>query len=460
MIDLSSSLHSTDLARFPGLAKALCTTFTPSKAIPVPITRRSPRWPIATCAALFGVAALAGPGANRAHGQELMRDSLAGADVAEARRPSLEEQNYNLRVGPVRFLFSANAGVEYIDNINYSDRNRVDDVLLRAGFNVSALWNVTKLNTLALDLGFAYVRYAGHPDATNSNAVIAPGSQVSFDVFVADIFRLNFHDRFDLRQDPVDNPTLSNVTDFARFTNTLGVTAVADLNTIVLTLGYDHFNYLSLNSRFDYLDRSAEQVFGSAVYALAPRTFLGAEATFSYTDYDRNFQNDSTGGTVGGYFDITFNPYVRLIARAGYQYASFDSNGRFGDGSDLNAWYGNVTVQNRVNAYLIHSLSLGRENDLGLTSNYIKVSYARWNAAWNFLRNFSLGTDLFYEHDEESGGLIDETLNRYGGGFTLGYQFNFHLSAAFHYAYVQKDSDRNNRDYYQNRVGLDMNYRF
>ena len=114
----------------------------------------------------------------------------------------------------------------------------------------------------------------------------------------------------------------------------------------------------------------------------------------------------------------------------------------------------------RVNAYLIHSLSLGRENDLGLTSNYIKVSYARWNAAWNFLRNFSLGTDLFYEHDEESGGLIDETLNRYGGGFTLGYQFNFHLSAAFHYAYVQKDSDRNNRDYYQNRVGLDMNYRF
>ena len=279
-------------------------------------------------------------------------------------------------------------------------------------------------------------------------------------MFVADVFRFNIHDRFDIRQDPVDNPTLSNVTDFARFTNTLGITGTADLNALVLTVGYDHFNYLSLNSRFDYLNRSAEQVFGSAVYAIAPRTFVGAEATFAYTSYDRNFQNDSVGGTVGGYFDITFNPYLRLIARAGYQYASFQDSGRFGDGSDLSGWYGSLTLQNRVNAYLIHSLSLGRENDLGLTSNYIKVSYVRWNAAWNFLRNYTLGTDLFYEHDEESGGLIDETLDRYGGGFTLGYQFNFHLSAALHYAYVLKDSDRQFRDYYQNRVGLDVNYRF
>lgn len=413
----------------------------------------------------FVAAAVAGMGGfgltnHAARGQELMRDSLAGVDVAEARRPSLEEQNYNLRVGPVRFLFSANGGVEYIDNINYSERNRESDVLLRAGFNASAIWNVTRLNTLSLDLGVAYVRYVNNPDAAGTNVVIAPGSQLAFDVFVAEIFRFNFHDRFDIRQDPVDNPTLSNVTDFGRFTNTLGVTAIADLNRVVLTAGYDHFNYLSLNDDFNYLNRSAEQVFGSVVFNLAPRTFLGAEGTFAYTDYDQNFQNDSVGGTIGGYFDMTFNPYLRLIARAGYQFASFQDSGRFGDSSDLSAWYGNVTLQNRVNAYLVQSLSAGRENDLGLTSNYIKVSYVRWNAAWNFLRNFSLGTDLFFEHDEESGGLIDETLNRYGGGFTLGYQFNFHLSAALHYAYVQKDSDRSFRDYYQNRVGVDVNYRF
>ena len=419
------------------------------------------RWQAAASAALFGAAALAGTGVpTAARGQELMRDSLAGVDVAEARRPSLEEQNYNLKVGPVRFLFSANAGLEYIDNINYSQVNRTSDVLVRVGFNADAIWNVTNLNTLSLDLGVAFVRYLEHPRAAGTNVVIAPGSQVAFDVFVADIFRLNFHDRFDIRQDPVDNPTLSNVTDFGRFTNTLGVTAIADLNALVLTLGYDHFNYLSLNGRFDYLNRSAEQVFGSAVYALAPRTFVGVEGTFAYTSYDRNFQNDSVGGTIGGYFDITFNPYLRLITRAGYQVASFQTSGRFGDNSDLSGWYGNLTLQNRVNAYLVQSLSAGRENDLGLTSNYIKVSYVRWNAAWNFLRNFSLGTDLFYEHDEESGGLINETLDRYGGGFTLGYQFNFHLSAALHYAYVDKSSDRAFRDYYQNRVGVDVNYRF
>jgi len=34
------------------------------------------------------------------------------------------------------------------------------------------------------------------------------------------MFRINFHDRFDLRQDPIDQPRAGNVTSFARFTNT------------------------------------------------------------------------------------------------------------------------------------------------------------------------------------------------------------------------------------------------
>ena len=195
--------------------------------------------------------------APQAQAQELMRDSLAGADVAEARRPSIEEQNYNLKIGPVRFLVSAYAGIEYNDNISYSEINRIYDALVRFGINVEAIWNITRLNTLDVTLGIGYLRYINHPDATNTNIVIAPGSQVAFDVFIANTYRLNFHDRFDLRQDPIDNPTLSNVTDFSRFTNTAGITLVAVYNKVVVTAGYDHFNYLSLNITYDFLDSSS-----------------------------------------------------------------------------------------------------------------------------------------------------------------------------------------------------------
>ncbi len=424
-------------------------------------------------------------GGRAARAQELMRESLAGADVADQRVSSIEEQNYNLRVGPIRFLLSSTAGFEYIDNISYSDKNREGDVVARLALDIRSIWAITKLNTVVFDLGVGFVRYIDHPDATGTDLFITPGSQLAFDIYVADIFRINLHDSFDLRQDPIDQPTLSNVTDFARFTNTAGVTVVADLNTLVLTAGYDHFNYLALNSDYDYLDRSAEQFLASAVYQLAPRMFLGVEGTYAITDYDKGVQNNSTGGTIGAYFDITPTPYLRIIARGGYQHADFDNNGSFNTGvaqdtlffngaspvkqlpngaypddSQLNSFYWNLTINHRINAYLSENLSSGRENDLGLTSNYLEVNYVRYNIAWRARSNVTVGGDLFYENDQESGGPFDESLQRYGGDVTLGYEFNLHLSATAHYAYIRKDSDVSFEDYYQNRVGVDVSYRF
>jgi hypothetical protein len=420
--------------------------------------------------------------------QELMRESLAGADVADTgRTTSIEEQNYNLRLGPIRFLMSATAGFEYIDNIGYSQINRESDVVARLALDIRSIWQLTRLNTLNFDLGIGFVRYIDHPDATSNNLFITPGSQVAFDIYVADIFRINIHDSFELLQDPVDQPSLSNVTNFARFTNTAGVTVVADLNTLVLTAGYDHFNYFALNDQYDYLNRSAEQFLASAVYQIMPRTFLGIEGTYAITDYDKDVQNGSTGGTVGLYFDITPTPYLRFIARGGYQGADFDGNGSsyniglfpngqliggvpptsrqladggFADQSTLSSFYWNLSVNHRINAYLSENLSAGRENDLGLTSNYLEVNYVRYNAAWRALSNVTLGGDAFYENDQESGGPYDQSLQRFGGDITLGYQFNLQLSATAHYAYIKKDSDIYLLNYYQNRVGVDLTYQF
>ena len=134
--------------------------------------------------------------------------------------------------------------------------------------------------------------------------------------------------------------------------------------------------------------------------------------------------------------------------------------GTFGERYSFSRFYYSVTLNNRINAYLTHSLSFGREADLGLISNYVKVDYIRYNIAWRALGNVTLAGDVFYDHDVESGGPYDERINRYGGDISLGYQFNRHLSVAGHYAYIQKDSDAYLRDYYQNRVGLDFDYHF
>ena len=434
-------------------------------------------------------------GGSKMCAQELMRESLGDPNAAEnvgSTVASNDRTDYNLRIGPVRFLADVSAGIEYIDNINYSDRDRISDEVFRIALNIRASYDLSKLNTISLNLGVGFVRYLEHPDATSGDIFITPGSQVAFDVYVADTYRINFHDSFAILQDPVDNAALSGVTDFGRFVNTAGVTVVGDYNTVVATVGYDHTNYVALNDTYDYLDRNAESVLGSVSLKVAPRTFVGVEATGAYTDYDDSHliqQNDSVGGTVGGFVDATLNPYLRVVARAGYAYTSFDSGGTFSSGrlangqlvslvgqdgineggvvgtrltdrDELSDLYWSLSVSNRINAYLTNSLSAGREYDFGLTSNYITVNYVRYNISWRALSNLTVGADAFYENDQESGGLFDEGLQRYGGDLTLTYQFNLHLSATGHYYGIVKDSDVSGRDYYQNRVGLDVDYRF
>ncbi|HEY5443340.1 MAG TPA: hypothetical protein VIJ87_02495, partial [Pyrinomonadaceae bacterium] len=210
--------------------------------------------------------------------QDAVRPSLAGEAAAEARRQSIEQIPYNLLLGPVRFRFSITTGVEYNDNINLAERNKQDDIIFRPQFNINAIWPVTQLNTLRLDLGMGYSFYVNHPENDTNGVLISPGSQLAFDIFVQD-FRINIHDRFSLQQDPTDEIQLSNVVDYGRFENTFGVSVLWDLNKAVLTFGYDHYTYISTTDTFSYLDRNAEILSFSAYFALTSSTGAGLETS-------------------------------------------------------------------------------------------------------------------------------------------------------------------------------------
>src|SRR5205809_7027012 len=93
-------------------------------------------------------------GAWSALAQDAVRPSLAGEEASEARRQDIEHIPYNLLVGPIRFRVSATVGVEYNDNINLSQHDeREDDFIFRPQVNFDAIWPITQLNTLRLDLG-------------------------------------------------------------------------------------------------------------------------------------------------------------------------------------------------------------------------------------------------------------------------------------------------------------------
>ncbi len=403
--------------------------------------------------------------------QDAVRPSLAGEAAAEARRQTIDRIPYNWLFGPVRLRLSATAGFEYNDNINIAEQNTEQDFIFRPQVNVNAIWPVTQLNTLRLDLGLGYAFYADHSENNTNGILLTPGSQLSFDIFVSD-FRINFHDRFSLEQDPIGEPQLSGVVDYGRFQNTAGVSVLWDLNKAVVTLGYDHYTFLATNDDFDYLDRNAEILSGTVSFAASSTTGVGLESSYVFNAYDRNLLNDSDTFSVGAFVETQLSTYLKLRVAAGYQQISFDGDtvafGPFPDGSfvffddsrDLNDFYVNALLTHRLNAAITHSLSVGHESQLGVNSNYIKLNYVRHTATWNLINRTLLSTELFFEDAEDSGGFVDEHLQRYGGAFTVGYQLTPHVTLGARYQYTQKDSDVVLRSYKQNRVSIDATYSF
>ena len=391
--------------------------------------------------------------------QEVVRPSLAGEAAAEARRQSPEQIPYNLLAGPIRFLFSITTGVEYNDNINLAERNKQDDIIIRPQFNIDAIWPVTQLNTLKLDLGIGYAFYLDHPNANTNGVLIQPGSQLSFDIFVQD-FRINLHDRFSLQQDPVAQLQLSNVVDYGRFENTAGVSVLWDLNKAVLTFGYDHYTYVSTTDTFSYLDRNAEELTFSAYFAFTSTTGGGIESSAVYNYYDEDFLNDSVTYSVGPFVETQVTNYLKLRASAGYQMINFDGGGFVQDASDSNDFYANILLSHRINANIFQTLSAGHESQLGVNSNFVALNYVRHTATWNIIRGTLLSTELFYEDGDDSGGIFSEHIQRYGGAISLGYQLTKHVTLGLRYQYTQKQSDQPNRDYKQNRVSIDGTYSF
>src|SRR5438445_11341710 len=259
------------------------------------------------------------------YGQDLVRPSFAVEAASEARQEDSSRIPYNLLLGPVRFRVGATVCAEYKDNVNYAEINTQDYFIITPSLSLDAIWPITQLNTLRLDLGIGYSFYLDHSNYNTNTILIAPKSQIAFDIFVSD-FRINIHDRMQLQQDPIQEGALSNVVNYGRFENTAGLSVLSDLNKLLLQVGYDHYNFVSTTNRFDYLNRNSEIVQGSAAFIVNPRITVGAEGNAVFTRYDQSILNDNKDYSVGGFVELALTNNLKVRAAGGHQWIDFDHN--------------------------------------------------------------------------------------------------------------------------------------
>jgi hypothetical protein len=392
--------------------------------------------------------------------QEALRYSLAGQAASEARKQALANENFNAKLGPVGIRFGAALGIEATDNVRNTADDPEADLIFRPQWNTFARWRVTDKNSLSLGLGIGYEK---HINATDYDRLfISPDTDLSFDVYAGD-FLINFHERFDYSSDVTLNPTVSGTGSLPRFENTIGVRTVWDLNKTFISAGYDHQNYISTESLYDYETHSSELFTAAVGFQLRPTLQAGFEAGGGLLDYTQPLSQDNQHVSIGPFVSAQFSEYSSFRFSFGYVYYYLDAYGLTNAASNMDAFYFAGSFSQRVSRLLTHNLSLGHSLQPQIGSqqgtgiqNLWQVNYS---AAWNILLKTGVNTSLSYEHGSYSG-FYGEIYDRFGAGITLSRALTKKASGSVGYQFYLRNSNLSSGDYAQNRLVLNFGYTF
>lgn len=394
-------------------------------------------------------------------GQEIFRNPVPRAESAEARQVNLEALPFTFKAGDFRLLVTPSFEADWVDNINLVHEGALNDFILRPMIQFDGSYPLTDRNLLQFNVGLGYDIYAKHSEFDALRLVT--GSGIAFDTYIKD-FAINVHDRFHYIQDPAEEAAVATTARFGGLDNTAGLSVTWDQQDLLLTGGYDHENFLSTSGAYEYLNRASELLYAQAAFRIHPKVLTGVEGGGSFTSYDEAVLNRNVGYNAGAFAEWRPGQYLRVEAHGGYSAYLFDQTSRVLTAVDQYAWYGRITATHQVTDFFYYSLSAGRELRLGTEADFIKAWYVRPGIEWHLVHNLKLNAYLAYEHGDQGqpgqGGAVVETYDWMGMGFGLSQPITENLAATLRYRHTLRQSDKANREYTQNLVGILLTYQF
>ncbi len=408
---------------------------------------------------LLATVILAG-GTHVGLGQEALRSSLAGEEAVKMRRNALQNQPANLQWGIAKFVVGSSLGLEWNDNVSYSDANQQQDLILRPAFSLGAVAPVTENNALYATFDIGYAKYIRFPEY--DRLVISPGTQVGFDVYVKD-FHFDLHDAISVTERPVAQGTISGAGDYGEFANVAGLGVDWDLNEVILSVDYDHETAIATTSTFSYLDRQVENLVGRATLQPSQSWSYGPEASGGITRYDQPVLEDSENHSFGGFAAWQPTTLFQADLRAGYTAFSFHSRPNQPSPPDTASYYVSLKLALQLNDLVALSVDAGRQARLGINSELLDLWYAHPRADWRLFEKIGLDTRLTFERGTDKGSSVlnvDEDYTLLGGGMGAAYQIMEKLLLRLDYDYTFKNSNIAARDYHQHRIYFQIQYTF
>ncbi len=365
--------------------------------------------------------------------------------------------------GPASIRCSAGISEEYNDNVRNSSSAQ-GDLISRPSVNAEVNWPVTEWNTLHLALDAGYSLYAQHSEL--NRYYFNPGSGLSFDIYVGD-WVINLHDRVAVIENTYENPTLQGSQNQIFLQNSVGISGLWDINKIVVSLGYDHQNYLGLGgaTSVGQPDSTSENFYVNAGMRLRPEIMIGLESGFSMVNYDSAGATPSVTPVTrarqwnaGAFTSLQLSEHLSARLDGGYTVYSPESMQTIFS-QEMTALYFQFLASHQISQHVSYSLSAGRSMDFSYNGQLYDRLYVRWNPNWNVVRKLSITTPIWWEQGKQ-GGLGSLTYNQYGTGVTMGRALTRKLSAQLHYQWILRTGNQASYNYTANIVGLNLTYQF
>ncbi len=386
----------------------------------------------------------------------------------------------NLKVGPVNVGLGLYQGFEYNSNVQRGNPP-VDDFISSTLLNINANYRLTQHNVLSISAGVGVDHYFNHPElAAYGNGSyllnILPGSTVAFDVKVGPVY-ITIYDRISVRP-AVNNAFVgaANNNSFGVFQNDFGVAANWQINSAwALALNYTntYSNALGGNAagggiNNDQFDRTMNSIHGSLTYSPAATWVLGTEGGVTFLEYAQPILNDATLFNWGMFVSVPVGKSTTLKLSGGVQQFNFQDPtvlAPFGpeDREDLSSYYYNFSITNQLNARFSHTLTIGHESSINLSSNYITADFVNYGlsmVAWKGGR-FSLSG--YYEYAQPSFShplfaMAQSDVVQFGLDFYYTHQLTSKLRLGAGYHFGRSDSQNPLQDFDQHGFSVDLNY--
>jgi hypothetical protein len=250
---------------------------------------------------------------------------------------------------------------------------------------------------------------------------------------------------------------------YSQLQNSLGTSALWDLNKVVVRFGYDHASYVELTGGLGQPDRTGEIFSSSAGYMLKPGRLVGLEfgggllnnsGTNAYAPY-----TDATEWNAGPFFQTQVTERVALTAHAGYTVLSPEANGALKTATEFSGVYAALAITHHVNRFLDYSLSGGRSLNSGLFAGSFDMYSAVLSANWKIIEKAALSTSFLYQRGSQvvSQG---QTFEQYGPQISLGRTFIKKWPTSLRYQFYARGSNLPGQDYTLNVVSLDLTHQF